>query len=310
MTSSRFFRQCVSALALSFASAHAFASCPAPTDQAGQIAEASALSVQTYNRESLDCAARLAIAAANAAPDDLQAQGMALGFTAAALDLLGSLKREDLTGTETHLLERIEELSKQALAIGSRSLKRAPDNADIKTLYGVVLVLSGQWVEVERGIAQTRTAMGLFEDVIRSSPATLGGTAQLVLGRIYFELPPLLGGNLERSITLLVDATKRDPTNPQALRYLAEAYDQEMEEEKAKVALTAMLALGSEPGKHQLLADELRMGAGLAQRLGAVDLRTRLLEKRAEHLEQHPELLTRESTAVNGHGGDNPLTDK
>ncbi|WP_417321044.1 tetratricopeptide repeat protein [Emcibacter sp.] len=284
-----------------------YADCPVPDKLEDKIAKAGSLSVETHSLSNMECAATLALAAAEAAPENLEVQGLALGITAQAMDLMGSIKREDLMGTDTHLIGRINTLAGRALVVADNSLAKAPGSPDFKLLKALVVVIAAPWGEVEQSVESTRQAMALLEEVITAAPDTMGGLAQTVLGRIYFELPPILGGDVLKSISLLEDALERNPHNIQTLRYLAESYDQEMEEAKAVETLTAMMAIEPGPGEYQLVADELRLGRGLAGRLHAAGLVKKLEEKRQALLKAHPELMTRQSMAIGGHGGDHPL---
>lgn len=288
------------------APAHA-ATCPTPATQAERLALVGELSLATYSIDKMDCAATLALAAARAAPDDVGVQAMALGVIVHTIDLMGSVKRADLMGAEKALVVRIGELGKEGVALAAAARARAPDNPDLKVLQALVFALAGPWLSVEESVVMAHNAMTLLDEVVRTAPDTLGGTAQLALGRIYYELPPMLGGDIRRSISLLEDARKRNPDSIQAMRYLAESYDQDLEEAKAVETLKAMLPVEAGPGHYQLVADELNQAIGLARRLQAGDLAGQLDTRRKALLAAHPELLTRESSAVNGHGGDNPL---
>lgn len=286
----------------------ALADCRIPEGQEERLAQVQRLALQTHSADQMNCAADTAIAAAAAAPDSVEVHALALGTLSQAIDLLSSLKRADLMGVDTALIARIQELSQAGLEVGVRARALAPDSPDIKLLHALLLVVSSPWLEVEQSVATVREAMTLLSAVVDEAPDTLGGLAQTVLGRIYFELPPLLGGDLARSVALLEDAVKRNPANIQALRYLAESYDQELEEARSTETLHLMVPLEPGPGEYQLFADEWRLAQGLAGRLHATELRDALAAKRQALLEVHPELLTRESTAVGGHGGDNPLS--
>lgn len=232
---------------------------------------------------------------------------MAMGVIVQTIDLLASLKKADLMGVDVALIDRINALIERGFRISDRARTLAPDSPDIKLLRALVMSVSSPWLELEKSVATMRDAMSLLNEVVEAAPDTQGGLAQAVLGRFYYELPPLLGGDLPKSIALLEDAVARNPQNVQALRYLAESYDQDLEEAKAVKTMSAMLTAEPGPGEFQLFADEWRLAQGLAGRLQATDLRDALDAKRQTLLKAHPELLTRESTAVGGHGGDHPL---
>ena len=304
--------RCLEAAVLSLrflaGAAPVLASCQIPDAQEAKLAQAARLSLHTYSADDMDCAAVTALAAADAAPQNLEIQASALGIVAQTIDLMGSLKRADLMGTDVALITRIHDLSNAGFRVAEKARTAAPDSPDFKLLQALVMVGASPWIDVEQSVSTTRRAMALLTEVVDVAPATQHGLAQAVLGRMYFEMPPLLGGDVARSIDLLEDAVKRNPRNVQVWRYLAESYDQEFEEDKAIEAMKAMLAIEPGPGEYQLAADEWRLARGLAGRLQAVDLAKELAEKRSALLAQHPELLTRASTAVGGHGGDHPLT--
>lgn len=286
------------------------AACTVPQTQSARIAQIEMRAVQTHSAAQMDCAAMIALVSAQKAPENSELQVMALGVVAQTIDLLGSLKRGDLMGVDNAMITRIHQLAAKAITLAETNINKTPDNADIRLLHAVILVLTAPWLDAEKSVDATRRAMGMLEHVIKTAPGTQGGMAQSVLGRIYFELPPLLGGDVIRSIALLEEARRRGPENIQTLRYLAESYDQELEEEKAVGALRKMIRLKAQPGQYQLMADELGLGGGLALRLKARDVAAKIGAKRMELFKAHPELLTRASTAVGGHGGANPLEGK
>lgn len=305
-------RPCTSILGLALVGAAqpAFSACTIPDAQTDRIVQVERLAPATYDIDQMDCAAMTALKAAEAAPDDQQVQALALGVTAGAIDLMGSVKREDLSGNNPALINRINELGASADAVAVAALSKNPNDPPLKILRAAIILLLAPWQDTEQGLAQSRVAGTLLDEAMAADPKALGGMAQMLRGRMYFELPTMLGGDLDRSVQLLEEAVRQDPANAQALRFLAETYDQEMKEAKAKAMLQAMLKLSAEQGKLQQLSDELRMGAGLARRLGEAGIAIELDTKRVALLKQHPELLTRVSTAVSGHGGKNPLTGK
>jgi len=69
-----------------------------------------------------------------------------------------------------------------------------------------------------------------------------------------------------------------------------------------------MLTLQPQAAAEQEVADGLRIGAGLARRLGDKELAKEITVKRDALLAGNPQLLTRQSESMGGHGGVNPLT--
>jgi tetratricopeptide (TPR) repeat protein len=160
-------------------------------------------------------------------------------------------------------------------------------------------------------IIKLRKPKSLLEAVAEKAPATNNGFGLVVLGRMYFELPFALGGDVNRSIALFLQSLEFDANSMIALSYLAEAYDQEMEEEKALNVVRRMLELTPlDKDDEQRFADHWYRAYGIASRLGAENLAQAIKEKRSALLLSNSNLLTRKTSAINGHGGVNPLTGK
>ncbi|NKB35684.1 MAG: tetratricopeptide repeat protein [Gammaproteobacteria bacterium] len=148
----------------------------------------------------------------------------------------------------------------------------------------------------------------LLQQAIEQQADALAGLAQVRLGRMLFELPSILGGDFQAAISLFEQAVEIDPQNMQALYYLAEVYEQELEEEKAAATMARMLAVEPAKAQLQMSADMLRLAGGLAQRINKVQLSAELVQKRNELLAANTALMPRTSVAVGGHGGEHPLT--
>ena len=152
--------------------------------------------------------------------------------------------------------------------------------------------------------------MDLLKQATRNDPGLLGGSALLALARLYYELPEFMGGDMVAAQKLLDQGLKIAPQNPSLLRYAAFVRAQDHDQSAAATLLAAMVDLQTGPEDLQLLADELRNARDLAMRLQDEPLRLRLDARRDALLKQHPQLLTRASTAANMHGGVDPITGK
>jgi tetratricopeptide (TPR) repeat protein len=260
-------------------------------------ARAATLAIRGFDVAALGCAASLYTALSEENATDLDAQLTAARALLIVVDQLRVLRAEDLMGVNQPVITALNEHAGQYTAVAARARKLAEDDARVV----VHSAMAARDVDSAADIAGLERAIAL-------DPAAEGGLAELVLGRIVYELPTFIGGDGARSIALLAQAHEVDPNNPRAIRYLAEAYDLEGEIGKARKTLRDFSAVEPVPGGEQALCDELRHAIGLATRFDDGDLVEELEGKRAAVQAAHPELLSRTGHAVGGHGGANPLT--
>lgn len=247
----------------------------------------------------MGCASDLLSEASQKQDDDLGLQIEAARVLTKTLDFLHILQADDLMGVNQAVAEAIVKHSAQFERVAERAYEIAPKDARA-ILYRALAA---------RGVDGSVDLVGL-SNAIEVDPNAEGGLAQIVSGRSYYELPTFLGGNGQRAIELLEQARKIDPSNPRALRYLAEAYDQEGRSDEALRSLRELETLVVSAGEEQRLSDELRHAIALSTRLGGDSRAAALQSRRQIVLSRNPELLTRASHAAAGHGGPNPLTGK
>lgn len=173
-----------------------------------------------------------------------------------------------------------------------------------------VLMLQLSELDQENGFEKAVEGFSLLEKAVEKDEAVLDGLGLAVLGRVYYELPTIVGGDNLKAIEFLTRGYERNPTSPVTIQYLAEAYDQEIEEEKAKAMMANLVAIPATDENSQELADALRIAAGLSRRLRDKPLAKQLNDKRDALLEANPNLFDRKMEASGGHGGENPLTGK
>ena len=80
-----------------------------------------------------------------------------------------------------------------------------------------------------------------MEAVIRINPAYQNGGAYLVLGRMDFELPGLMGGSSKRAIQEYEQGLKVAPSNALMKVYLAESYIDAGRKDEARNLLNQVL---------------------------------------------------------------------
>ena len=158
-------------------------------------------------------------------------------------------------------------------------------------------------------------ALPLLKGVVGADPSSLHGAAHAMLAETYYALPDIIGGDLDLAIAMMREARQRDPYNPRYLRLLAAYLLDKAQFDEARSMLGQLLPMVAEleqgkTGGLQLMADQLRVAADLAQRSGNTDLAQRLTNQRNTMLAAHPYLQKRTVVSAMGHFGDiDPMKD-
>lgn len=270
--------------------------CNTHDDNASSITQARELIQKKHSSEAMVCAAKIYYQLASTSQATVDTLVEAMTAMNEVLYFLRIITAQDLMGVDRANVERIAEVEKELLGLVQLALPYVEDNPAI--MVNVALA-----AKITDGIFDT----ALLERAIEKDPAALKGLALIKLGRLLFNLPSILGGDFQQSIALLEKAVEVDPNNIQALYYLAEAYEQEMLEEKAAATMTRMLEQQADVSGQQMAADMLRLAIGLSKRMGNVTLSKKLEAKRKDLFRKNPDLLSRVSIAVGGHGGEHPL---
>ena len=273
------------------------ADCDTNGTQVEQLERARAMSARKYSPDSLACGAALYTNIATAKPGDVEIQVEAMTVLEEVLFYLRVIQSLDLMGVDKVNSDRILTFGKRYIALAGAAFNKAVEDPRLM----IHKALSAKESEGAYDLS-------LLEQAIEKDAAALGGLAQLRLGRLLFELPSILGGDFQASIKLLEQAVEINPQNMQARYYLAEVYEQEMKEDKAAQTMAGMLEINSVKAELQMSTDMLRLAIGLTQRMGKKELSVNLRQKRESILTANPELMTRVSIAVGGHGGEHPLT--
>ena len=85
-----------------------------------------------------------------------------------------------------------------------------------------------------------------METAMKLDPVFEQGGSHRALGKMYHELPALLGGSLDKSLEYLKEAVKLGPKHAENYFYLAETYTTRKEYTLAKAALDTLLDLTKE----------------------------------------------------------------
>lgn len=289
------------------------AGCPQPADAKAFDAAFTQATVQRHSLQQLTCAAAMGFAAAGRATADADMQILALD---AQMNLLEAIQQQ----LDTQIYQggdAYEDLKarwalgvKQGRVLSQRLLKPAqqvPSIAGIRIAFDLVSV-SSSLVPPDVAYRQAATAFKPLGELLGKNPQLLDGTGEMMMGRLYFQLPETSGGDLDQAVQHLGRAHQIAKKNIEFQRWYAESLVAVDRKPEAREVLARMLPLKPEPIERQRFADELRAGVGLAQRAGDETLARELAAKRGALLKEFPELLTRRSAAVLGHGGADPMT--
>lgn len=128
------------------------------------------------------------------------------------------------------------------------ALKANPNDIHATYWLGVSYSVYGKAKGITKSLGLVDPIKELMKKVIAMDPSYQGGGAYRVLGRVYFKLPGLFGGDNDKSIEYLLLAIKHGPKHWLSHLYLAETYIDEDEDAKAKALLEQIIAGKPLPG--------------------------------------------------------------
>jgi tetratricopeptide (TPR) repeat protein len=129
----------------------------------------------------------------------------------------------------------------QAIQSGKHAVELKPDGVEGHYWLGVSDGEYGQAKGMFKALSMTKNIRSEMEAVIRINPAYQNGGAYLVLGRMDFELPGLMGGSSKRAIQEYEQGLKVAPSNALMKVYLAESYIDAGRKDEARNLLNQVL---------------------------------------------------------------------
>ena len=321
-TSPRRWRVSLVAASLSVLTVAAFAQtaaitagCPRPlTAKAFEEAFTEA-TVQRHSLPQLTCAAAMSATAAAKAPKDVDLQMLALDAQINLLEALQlQLETQTYQGGDAYkdIKARWALGIQNGKAVSARLAKAAesvPSIAGLRIAFDLVSV-SSSLVPAEQAYQVAAGNIDPLTRLLAKNPKLLDGIGEAMLGRLYFQLPEFARGDPQQAAVHLQKAHEIGRKNIVFTRWYAEALLALDRKVEVREVLARMLPLQPEAIQRQSFADELRAGVGLAERAGDQVLADQLKSKRGALFKEFPMLQTRQSAAVSGHGGVNPLTGK
>lgn len=291
------------------------ASCAKPRDAESFEAVFTEATVQRHSLPQLTCAAAISYAWASRKPSDVDLQMLALDANINLLEAIQlQLDTQTYQGGEAYadLKARWALGIQQGKALSGRLAKAAqsvPSIAGLRIAYDLVAV-SSSLVAPDVAYRQAAGAFKPLAALLEKNPKLLDGIGEMMLGRLYYQLPESAGGDLDQALVHLERAHAANRKSIVFQRWYAEALVALDRKDQARAVLALMLPLKPEAIERQSFADELRAGVGLALRSGDEALSEQLAAKRAALFKAFPELKTRLPAAISGHGGVDPLTGK
>lgn len=262
----------------------------------------------SYDTDKLACGARIMIAFADENSSDYAAQLSALQANTRAIYYLDRIVLYELGYLISWYVTEVPvetKLNGPMIALMAaqeehlRILKQARDAGfDTAELYYYEAITLGVNIK----------ALPLLKTAIAKDPPSLHGAAHSLLAETYYALPDVVGGDLNLAIETLRAARERAPNNPRYAQLLASYLLDSGQTEEASSLLNSLLSVQADRAGWQLLADQLRVAASMAERLADTDLSDQLAARRDGILEQYPFLQNRSVVSAMGHFGDkNPM---
>jgi len=129
----------------------------------------------------------------------------------------------------------------QAIQSGKHAVELKSDGVEGHYWLGVSDGEYGQAKGLLKAYSMTKSIRAEMEAVIRINPAYHNGGAYLVLGRMDFELPGLMGGSNKRAIQEYEQGLKVAPSNLLIKAYLADSYIDAGRKDEARNLLNEVL---------------------------------------------------------------------
>jgi tetratricopeptide (TPR) repeat protein len=154
-------------------------------------------------------------------------------------------------------------LFEQAIASGKRAVEINPDGVEGHYWLGVSYGGYGEAKGAFKAISLVGQIRKEMETVIRIDPKYEDGGAFIVLGRLDYELPTLMGGSKKRAIKEYEQGLKVAPSNPLLKVFLAESYIDADRKSEAKQLLEQVLSIDSDAQPSIILKDAQRQARKL-----------------------------------------------
>lgn len=148
-----------------------------------------------------------------------------------------------------------EVIFEKAVNAAKKATEISPDDPMGHYWLGVAYGKYGSAKGISKSLSLVDPIKEEMNFVISKDPKFEQGGPQRVLGRLYFKLPGLFGGDNDKAIEYLQEAVKIGPTYYLNQVYLAEALADDGQKDKAKVMLQEVLTAQAPEGMAPEMAD-------------------------------------------------------
>lgn len=164
--------------------------------------------------------------------------------------------------------QRKMELFTKGKEWGEEAVKRNPQSAGAHYWLAANL---GKWAQAH-GVMKSLKSKGEIEsnllEVKQIDPTYYYGGADRILGRMYYELPKILGGGKKKAEEHLRASLKIAPDYSMTLVFLAELLADSGRKDEAKTVLQKLMGSQAMPGFERELKDDQAEGKKLLEKLG------------------------------------------
>lgn len=149
-------------------------------------------------------------------------------------------------GDHTQKKKEKKRIFERGIYYAKKAVESEPQKPDGHYWLGVNYGLYGETKGVLKSLSLVKPIKNEMNEVIELDRSYEDGGADRVLGRLYFKLPGIAGGNNQKSLEHLLKSKELGPDDPLTRLYLAETYLALGEKDKAKKELEAILSMESD----------------------------------------------------------------
>lgn len=188
----------------------------------------------------LDRAVRVLEYHATQKPQDAKLQVLAAEAYSRSLEDMGDRKKTDTAR------------AKRLLTQGSAHAKAAVDlePADATALYWQACLMLHQ-ADVDKSLGTANKALALLEKADAADPKIDDGGPSRMKGRVYYEMPPLVGGSVSKAIANYKRSISFAPTMTTTHLWLGEAYEYAKHPDLARKEWETVVATKPRPGREK-----------------------------------------------------------
>lgn len=146
-------------------------------------------------------------------------------------------------GTHTADKKEQQEIFSSAIALAEKAITLDPEKPDGHYWLAVNNGKYGESKGVMKSLGMVKPIKESLNKVIKLDRSYEEGGADRVLGRVFFKVPGIAGGDKDESLRHLLKSIEYGPNDPVTLLYLGETYLALKEIEKAREALNKVINL-------------------------------------------------------------------